>query len=414
MAEAAEAIDDISRILAPFKPNYPEEPAPGSDPARAVAIALSPQQAASMAIGGLEVTALSPSQRSAIWNLAMWFYLNGACASVTDAGQHLSGLAMLEPVFRWDIVAAQDEFGADELTESLSSTEFTAISHPDTLVGYAKSPGGTRYPIRVSFGPPNSEQPPDPSDPGFAAPALYARELALSKVTVIADILRLLNARAGGRPKYTADRGLGEKCVSIAGVDSLQAAQILSGVADVYGLELRHKSDGSTNIARVRTASVVDVAEMPRALKAAVPKQINRCILARLGDIHALEMAGQPRRSPWPSAFTDAGVAIKVVSIRHVRSVAQPMADSSRDKRVALSKLPLSTIKAFAVSQSIQMFAAMLHQADSKVPAYVEDFDHIVLTGSGDRKSSFSVQLSTRNPDTGDVVMGPSVSYGPK
>jgi hypothetical protein len=412
IGEATVALDEITRMLAPFTPKYPEAPARGSSPAEAIASVLSPLQIQALSRSGVDVTSLAPQQRAEVWNLAMWFYLNDACGTSTSACSHFHALAALEPVFRWEKVGDQDEFGVDELTAAQPTAEFWPLSHPDTFGGYAKAPNGARYPIRISFGPPDAAQPLDPSDPSMASADEAEREAVLSRVSTIADVMRLLTRREGEGIRFTVDRELAGKSVSIAGIGNASSDQIASGTADVYGLELRHKHDGTINISRIQAISVNDVNDLPRALLAAVPRSISRCILARTGEIQAREKSGHPRISHWQNAFVDAAEGMNIIAVRDIRAVAQPLVLKAKDQKIALSKLPPSFTKVFAVSKSVRAFATILHDAERKTPPYVADFDHVILTGSSDGNSYVSVQLSIIDPNTGEVQRGPSTSYG--
>jgi hypothetical protein len=248
---------------------------------------------------------------------------------------------------------------------------------------------------------------PDPTEPlnnGADATKIIA---AIQVDTTFKQALRTLTSNSDGKQQFLADKELADKAVSLAGIKNVSVSSIAEAMAEVYGLQARHRTDGGITIARKTRQLVTTLSNVIPALRAVIPDSLVRCTGPHLKSLQVGVSKDLIQRLSYIYGMQGAGKDIGYVASRAIRTLAQPLVEADKSKHVALSAVGSGSRNVLAVSQSAGAFALVLEMCSYAAPAYLMDFDHATFTGQYTKTPTGAVltfQLSVNDIKTGKKI----------
>jgi hypothetical protein len=390
----------ITRILAPFNPNIP--PATNiSDPQAKIARMLDEEQLAQLSGGGLPVLALTPSQKEEVWRVALKFHIQDRLSGINTGYGKLEIRSPADPIFHWQMVTDMHAFGYDIRSISQNKMVFIPVSDINRIAatpdGPIVVPNGSS--IKNGIAVPR----PDPTDPDALskqAKQSLSEERKSSRAISISEVLSGLNRSSAKSISYNVDTAYANKQVTLVGVSRLSPDVLMRSLAGVYGLRVVRKEDGSFVLTHPTVIEAKGLSDLGRALKSAIPAPIYRAMESRSQFIP--HIADGQENPVFLVEYKLQGSAIRISAQRIFRSLAESTVKSQPEAKLALSRLGNRTQSAFALSNTVNMFADACWLADRPLPPMLADFDHIMLTGGyarnpqGDER--FSLFFSYTDP----------------
>ncbi|MCW3096383.1 MAG: hypothetical protein JWL77_2001 [Chthonomonadaceae bacterium] len=404
--ECRAAIKSIVKILAEYNPKIPSDTRAGT-PEAAIITLLTADQLTKLGTDGLPVSDLTPAQHAELWRLARKFYLQNEADQCEQLLDELESRNPADPTFHWQTVANVHAFGYDTRSMMYNKIMFFPVSDSHRL---GVSPGGTVLPrtgtrtvggVVVAI--------PDPTDPN-ALPAqvkLFLDDKAKSLHCVtLSDAIAALNGPSGNGVTYKVDPMFTAKHVTLVGTDQLSGDALMQALAAVYGLRVAHNEDGRIVLTRPLVIEATQISELGRALASAIPAPINREIQAGALSSLIRNQPGPPRSHEYQSH----GNALCRSAMQRFRYIAEPQVKSQPEAQLTLSKLGDRARSMFEFSQTARAFGLACWMASRPLPPYINDLDHVTLTGGSyhneDGSDRFSLFFSYINPQTGKMYQG--------
>jgi hypothetical protein len=413
LLEAADALDASLGILILPGRNLPAEIRSVRSRAQAISFALSHEQLLALPRPGVPVSSLSPEQRQEALRLATWLFHKPMTPIENKLRKEVAAVRSLtasDPELHWshsaDGGAKTDEFGFD-LTDGRNS-QFLSFSRPKAAFsGFADSV--TRFEQK-------DEDEPAKNAVTVGAPDAAAAESinrSGDRIQTLSDVSSLLNGRSN--PIVTVSTALGAKTISTAGLTNVDAKQVVSAIAEVYGLDARRLESRVTYIARATIPIQVDPAQIKNSLVASMPRLVFRFLAARM---KALTLpSGFKEKMPDHGADFYRTFAFNAyrVALDRITSIAEPLDEWAKDRQVRLSYLPGPGAALFAFAQSIVGLSTAMWLSSLDLPLYIRDFDHATLAGvymQTGADASLTIRFLNTDPVSGILVSSPEIVEG--
>jgi hypothetical protein len=324
---------------------------------------------------GLPISTLTPEQREVLKQIILVVGVTLPTLSLNP--KTISDAAKQDPEFCRGRDHYGPAFGYELPTGTGKQKAFTS------LISWSGNPKNTINGVRFPL-------PPDPSAPTFplkAGPPIVSISLA--------QALSSLDARAGSQPKMLVAEELAPKRVSLFGADTAAPAALFQALADVYGLAVHTRKDGSRVLVPQDVQIPLDYAAMAANVHKAVPDPLRRA-----------ELSNRARQRQGPVSY-EAGqggsysgifapVTLETSALKILRTAVEPRIKTAGDGHVPLSSLGEREKSALAVLLTAPQLESLVNPSGGKVPDIITRFDELCMVGGpeAENKNKFDLVLA--------------------
>lgn len=393
---------DLLRVVEKFSPKVPPmRPSDRRGPLVNDIIALlTPEQISAMK-DGLPVASLNAPLQAQMRRMGLYFYVQVRAEDLERSIEPLELATKNEPVFCWKEINGQRLFGYKlDFQKGSKLAEvpyFRSLYIAQTGTGSVAALGfGVQTSvIKDKYGNPRPQ--PTLVDPWAPTVADIDTAGNLPAVMTLKTVVATLSNRKEASPaKMTVDEALAEKPVTVAGEAHNPAAQIMTALAEIYGLRLMSEEDGTLRLTRRTVRVPAQLTGLPTALQSIFPEPLLRALRG--------EGRNTPNTAPSGlSAHISPQDAARVEAVRRLRAAIEPKVKAARERQVPLSSL--------SARENTALAALLLHDALQRtmgftvaiLPLYITEFDHLSLYGGVytglDGKSKFRILFGGQTPD---------------
>ena len=244
----------------------------------------------------------------------------------------------------------------------------------------------------------------DPTRPLTVRPAStmpLARPPTDTEPTTLAQVVAGLKGRPGA--KVLVDAALASKHVSIFGGSGLPAAALVQAMADVYGLRVKVKDDGTLLLTLLPHLIPLNYAALVVDVRNALPDPLARAAIRDAARENVNGDFGQSRPY-WRGASQTKKVILDLQhsALRALRTEAEPRIRPAKDGRIPLSSLSSRANAELAVVLAMPSVQELAMLAAQGVPETVSRFDELRLVGGPSRESggtTFELELDLPGTD---------------
>lgn len=268
--ECIQAIEDLERVTSSFNPHVSPPRLGVRDPLVGdLAESLTSEQLQAMHEDtpnrGLSVASLDPKQQELVRRIALYYYVQDADMGVSNVGFDLKNLSQV--AFLWSVPQGGWHIFGYEVP-GRKRPSFRALSRPHLSNPNVFTAQGRRLVWKDAI--------PDPTDPPeqkvIATNGTTVSESTLEKA--VAD----LNTRSGNHLQISVDDALKSKPVIVVGDLNAGPDAIVKALADIYGLRIKVKEDGSLVITRPLFSIPINIAALPDAVQHVLPEPYIRAL----------------------------------------------------------------------------------------------------------------------------------------
>ena len=420
LAEWQAAVKDMKAIINAASPHVTMPPGKTDSMAQGIMDTFTPAQLAAMRRGqaeveqrqsgkaptvtdtmrrdnGVSVSALSPSQKAAVWQAARFIYVQNSLVDAERGFIQSETVLAGNPVFKFHDMNGVRLFGYEIKSPGGKEARFVSLSNP---YQFMSSPDGIR-PLRGRDK--DTFLVPVQNDP--TVPSTKNTQSILPLAIPLKDLVRRLNIQdttTSAKP-ITVDDELGAKRITVAGnLAKANPLNVVRAVASVYGLRVVNSANQIV-LTRPRVRTTDDPARVGDALEEVMP-------LPFLNAYHRIIRKDDPvvqgitlsKGMQVTSEKVSAG--LRWASIRRIRETISQKIEKSATKEVSLADFDDVEKEAFATILMSYGLKSLVGFAATPAPAFITDFDTTIVIGS--------VELGRKGEPWLTVFLGQRVSDG--
>jgi hypothetical protein len=441
LQECALAVQDVMRVASALNPRVPPRRYGGTrHPLAGELIAtLTPEQLQAMQDKELRVADLTPRLQAQVWRIALYYYVQYPMDDAERVLKRINQITKTDPVFcQKDAYGLQRLFGYEIAAGPQGRSLFLPLSHPNQV---RTGSGWIQVMLPPAAKKAPTAPPSDPTDP-LPSDATESTGITLENST-LETVTAALSARRDSPAKMVVDAALAAKPITVVGQDFTPSTQVLTALADAYGLRVKAEDDGTLRLTRRLFKVATNASDLPEAVRRVFPEPFLRALQgrklaaltsqppdeARPSDRQRAEQDGdetqpnpmsqeaviakrkkQEERLKQIQQIRNAPYALRNAAVQRLRTIIEPKLKAAPDARVAMSSLGEPERVALANVLMADCLQGIRQLVDQPVPEFIEQFNQTILTGGlrrgDDGKQKFSLFLSFKTPD-GRVFQGP-------
>lgn len=411
--ECRQALDDVLGILAPFDPGQPDV-----SPAREnlllihLADSLTPDQMEAMrqteGVGGLPVASLNPEQQAMVRRFALTSYVH---FPATDIRSVRAWLALMPTL----TLRIKKERHVTTLTQNDNGRATTQTYVQNTAFGYEFLDSLHR----PQFMPLEQGGAPDQgnilgSAQTWRQETIEPRPKLQDKLEGYTTLKTLIAAQNARGTRMKVDPALALKPVTVFGSETASPAEVISALADIYGLRVRKDADGTQRLTRLLFVVPSDLDAIPQSVRHSLPapllramhdgeteelRQQSQQLLHRYGGSFSSEaqyaewQAQQQKIEKRGFDLLQISTTLRQVAVQRLRlALDAQLASQGVDVRaqrikgmesspVPLASLPQTARSAFAVVMMTDVLEAVIHTLGTQAPSWAARIDQDYLIG---------------------------------